>query len=136
MSHGIVMRLREAAIGQEEGCARLLIEAAEAVEVYRTEFEELQQAALAGMQQMDQAMAALTDSMRMIGMNIEVLRLRDTDATLCLQDALVALRVADRLLTDHVEGGRAGGSAAVARWRREHAEMVAMADQLLGGSNG
>ncbi|MBF0326462.1 MAG: hypothetical protein HQL42_15520 [Alphaproteobacteria bacterium] len=67
-------------------------------------------------------------------MNIDVLRLRDTDATLCLQDALVALRAVDRLLTDHVEG--TGGSTAVARWRHKHAEMVAMANQLLGGSNG
>lgn len=136
MSHGIVMRLREAAVGQEDGRARLLIEAAEAIEVYRSEFDELQQAALAGMQQMDQAMAAVTDSMRMIGVNIEVLRLRDTDATLCLQDALVALKAAECLLRDHVEGGRTGGPTAVARWRHQHAEMVAMANQVLGGSNG
>lgn len=136
MSHGIVMRLREAAIGQEEGRARLLIEAAEAIEVYRTEFDVLQQAALAGMQQMNQAMVAVTDSMRLIGVNFEVLRLRDTDATLCLKDALVALKAADRLLTDHVEGEKTGGSTAVTRWRHEHVEMVTMADQLLGGSNG
>lgn len=128
MTHDIVTRLREAAAAQEGEVARLLYEAASTIDICEAELADLRRAALAGVRQIDQMLSDVTEAMRTIGLNIEVLRLRET---LDMHEVVAALKDANSLLTTYL-----GHTVAVRHWRHDHSDVISKAERLQGGSNG